>query len=110
MPGACRVPCAPVPPQAPSPGPESTQMGAMAVAAHLPAEPLDDSVFTDAFIRCFLLGVGSGVLCEGGHLAWQFLGLHLDDLHAGLLATVGGWAQALAGQAPVIVWDHVAAL
>lgn len=75
-----------------------------------PDGQLVDSVFTDSFLRCFLLGVGSGVLCEGGHLLWLYLSAHSEDIHAGLLLTLAGAANGLAALAPTIVWDHVAAL
>jgi hypothetical protein len=98
----------------PPPLPAAQGVDAIVAAAVEPSsvvdDQLDDSVFTDSFLRSFLLGVGSGVLCEGGHLMWQYLSLHIDDLEQGLLLSLATAANGLAALAPTIVWDHVAAL
>lgn len=80
--------------------------GTAAAAPPAPSEPLLDAVFTDSFLRCFLLGLGSGVLCEGGHVAYELLGLQALSAE-GLAHALNSYADQLA---PMFVWDHVAAL
>ncbi|KAF8056873.1 ddmC [Scenedesmus sp. PABB004] len=79
-----------------------------AKAVELAAAEAEESVFLDPLVRSFLLGIGAGVLCEGGHVAFKALSLLQAS---GDLEALGAAVRANLEQfAPLFVWDHVAAL